>query len=83
MPSNKAREIYEMVQDAGADGVSIIDIAHHYGVSASNIDVTLASFESKGIKVAELDNRLYTLDALVEPEILFNRDYDYFVNRIR
>ena len=74
--------IYQHIQDAGEQGITFTEFGIGAGES-KNLGALLASMESYNIRIAEDDsNRLYAPAVFEEPEIAFNRDYDYYCNRL-
>ena len=58
------------------------NIAKSYNVTLGSVEAMLAGLEHRGLFVAEDDDRiLYAM--MDEPDVPFNKDRDYYRNRIR
>lgn len=78
--TEKARTIWQMILDAGREGLPIRTLQTHYGVSQGTIDATLAGMDRYGMRIAELDGRLFAMAMLDKPEQDWEaiKDKNYF-----
>ena len=79
--TERATIIYQQIKEAGMAGIPIKVLLKNNGIGRP--DAILASLEAKGLRLAELDGKVFAMDAFMPENPKYNKDYDYYINRYR